>query len=245
VHILPYSHDYIFVWWKRTRIYLFSVLVYETIFISVKYILVLFAASCFGVFSLVDGTTDTFYVKFTTPKQTSLIVGSSRAAQGVQPRLLDSVLKNTTIYNYAFSRIHTPYGSSYLESIKKKLSTDSRDGIFLVCVNPWTISVKKKEQLDETPFFEEDLSFSGKLNKVNSKPNLSDLLNFYNDRNIEIILKKFSLWQDQTFFIHNDGWYEARSDNNENKFNNLTNSTIHGYKNIRDDYIGLSTQRLF
>ena len=33
--------------------------------------------------------------------------------------------------------------------------------------------------------------------------------------------------------------------NNENKFNSLTNWTIHSCKNIRDDYIGLLKQKLY
>ena len=80
----------------------------------------LFCTSCYAVFSLADGSTDAFYVKFTTPKQKALIIGSSRAAQGLQPAVINLVLENTHIYNYAFSRVHTPYGPAYFNSIKKK-----------------------------------------------------------------------------------------------------------------------------
>ena len=54
--------------------------------------------SVFAFFSLADGTTDDAYLKFTTPKQGSLILGSSIAAQGIHPKELNAVLKRDDIY---------------------------------------------------------------------------------------------------------------------------------------------------
>ena len=38
--------------------------------------------------SLTNGYTDPFYLRFTTPKNNNLIIGTSRAAQGIQPEII-------------------------------------------------------------------------------------------------------------------------------------------------------------
>ena len=63
-----------------------------------------------------DGTTDDFYLRFTSAKQKSLIIGTSRAAQGIQPQLIDSILDLTAtdkIYNFSFTAQNSPYGEVY------------------------------------------------------------------------------------------------------------------------------------
>ena len=75
----------------------------------------------FLVLNKADGGTDPFYIRFTTPKQQNLILGTSRAAQGLQPHVFDSIC-NVNFYNYSFTIAHSPYGPTYLNSIKKKLN---------------------------------------------------------------------------------------------------------------------------
>ncbi|TXE17115.1 hypothetical protein ES692_10680 [Psychroserpens burtonensis] len=70
-----------------------------------------------GVCSQVDGYSDSFYINFTTPKQSSLILGTSRAAQGLQPKIFDTILKKQ-FSNYSFTVLHSPFGETYLNSIK-------------------------------------------------------------------------------------------------------------------------------
>lgn len=199
--------------------------------------------SIYSVFMQADGNTDAFYVKFTTPKQTSLIIGSSRAAQGLQPKIMDSIITNCNIYNYAFSRIHTPYGTPYLESIKKKLVSNSKEGIFIVEVNPWTIGKKKEESIDSLTFWEES-SFLGKVKNVNMKPNLNYLLNFYDGKNIEIFTKKSKNYFGEDLFVHNDGWFQVKLHDDEVRKNERVLSTLMSYKKIRKEYSGLSSERL-
>lgn len=199
--------------------------------------------SIYFVFLQADGHTDAFYVKFTTPKQSSLIIGSSRAAQGLQPKILDSIIEDCSIYNYAFSRIHTPYGRPYFESIKKKLNKGSKDGVFIVEVNPWSISKKIGESLDSLSFGEES-SFLGKVKQVDIKPNLYYLLNFYDGRNIEIFTKKGTNYHGEDLFVHDDGWYQVKIHDDEARKNRRIKSTIESYKKIREEYSGLSKARL-
>ena len=44
-----------------------------------------------------------FYLRFTSPKHNSLIIGTSRSAQGIHPNIIDSILNLediNSIYNY-------------------------------------------------------------------------------------------------------------------------------------------------
>lgn len=112
-------------------------LIHSVLFISVL------LASFFMVFSMADGATDAFYSKFASPKQTSLIVGSSRAAQGIHPHIIDSVYGSQNIYNYAFTISGTPYGKAYYNSIVRKLNKTSKNGVFIIGVTPLTLSEYK------------------------------------------------------------------------------------------------------
>ena len=54
---------------------------------------------------------DYFYEKFTTPKQTSLILGDSRSMQGIQPRIINQELKNEM--NYFWKKYDDTYSNRH------------------------------------------------------------------------------------------------------------------------------------
>lgn len=199
--------------------------------------------SCLYVFMQADGHTDAFYVKFTTPKQQSLIIGSSRAAQGLQPQYIDSLLGNSTIYNYAFSRVHTPYGAPYLESIKKKLDTTSANGVFILEVNPWTVCGKIENKSTTAEFWEES-SFLGTVEQVTIRPNFYYLLNFYEGRNVEILTKKGENYHGEDLYVHDNGWYQVRLVDSESRKQERIKSTLKSYERIKEEYVGLSKARM-
>jgi hypothetical protein len=154
------------------------------------------------VCSKANGYTDPFYIRFTTPKQNSLILGTSRAAQGLQPKTFETILKKN-IYNYSFTVAHSPFGKTYLNSIKKKINTNSKDGIFIITVDPWSLS-----SLTETP--DDSLSFRElKLPLANTplvsvNPNIIYLINNWNDKYYKLLSNKKS-----KMFLHKDGWLEV------------------------------------
>ncbi|OUR93396.1 hypothetical protein A9Q87_05485 [Flavobacteriales bacterium 34_180_T64] len=205
--------------------------------------LILFGISSYLILSQADGHTDAFYTKFTTKKQNALIIGSSRAAQGIQPKVINNLISNLSIYNYAFSRVHTPYGKPYLSSIQKKLDSNTSNGIFLVEVNPWSICKQKGEVLDLTYFKEQD-SFLGEVENPNSNPNLTYLLNYYNGRYVEILTKKGKNHHGETLFVHNDGWFEVKLEDSPERTISRIKSTVKSYKNIRNEYEGKSNIRM-
>lgn len=156
------------------------------------------------IFLRADGKSDHYYLRFTSPKQHSLILGSSRAAQGVLPSVLNEILARNDIYNYSFTIGMSPYGPVYLKSVKKKLDHDTKDGIFILTVDPWSISSDSKDP-DNPDQFREKQQIIGKTPFVNMYPNFLYLMTFYN-KSFYHLLKK----QKSSITLHEDGWLEVK-----------------------------------
>jgi hypothetical protein len=161
-----------------------------------------------AVFFIADGRSDPFYLRFTSQRQSSLIIGTSRAAQGLQPAVFNKIFyKNTgrQFYNYSFSLLDSPFGFAYYESIKKKLNPDTRDGIFVISVDPWSISSETKNPNDSADFAE-NKNFIGKTEYVNFDPNIPYLVQSYSEPYINILLKRK---KKTALYLHEDGWLEV------------------------------------
>jgi len=171
----------------------------------------LIISSCLLVFSLADGRTDAFYLKFTTDTQSALIVGSSRAAQGIQPQVLKSVM-GVSMYNYAFSIEQTPYGTAYNNSIAKKLKPNASEGFFIIEVNPWSVS-DHILQSGAIRYRDKD-TYIAKTQHVDWHPNFEYMTESYSDKNIFILRNRQRVGDDQTFFVHDSGWLEVYLDAN-------------------------------
>ncbi|MDT8412939.1 MAG: hypothetical protein RQ875_10780 [Vicingaceae bacterium] len=176
------------------------------------------------IFSSTNGKSDPFYLRFTSPQQHSLILGTSRAAQGIQPKILNETLNRKDFYNYSFTVLHSPYGPYYLNSIKKKINPDTKDALFIVTVDPWSISSKSKHPNDSNSFREKS-SFIGELQQVNSNPNILYLLNHY-DGNYFKIFKP-----NDEMVLHEDGWLEVTISMKENEVIKRTEAKINMYNN--------------
>ena len=105
-----------------------------------------------GLAFLADGTTDDYYLKFSSPKQSSLILGTSRAKQGIIPSVLSSSIENSnfSFFNFSFTLKSSPFGLVYFNAIKQKIDLESEDGCFIVTVDPWSIS-EKISDVNRTP----------------------------------------------------------------------------------------------
>ncbi len=163
------------------------------------------ASSISLVFFQADEKTDAFYKRFTTPKQSSLILGSSRAAQGVMPSVLNKELDNTAFYNYSFTFNTSPYGPTYFNSIDKKLDKTTNKNKFIITVDPWVISSCGANPNDSL-LFEETESFIAKTSKVNQNPNFLYLIKGYDDLYVKILFNK------SPYVLHDDGWLEVKVD---------------------------------
>jgi hypothetical protein len=158
-----------------------------------------------------DGYTDSYYVKFTAPRQQALILGNSKALHGMIPQVFDSVLKtaypNQGLFNYAFSMGHSPYGPVYFKAIKEKLDANSKNGLFILTVDPWSVSAPKGAPNDSANYIENGL-FLGKTRMFNASPNFDYLLRSYEGPWGNIIFNKFKK-QKGPGFVHHNGWLEV------------------------------------
>jgi len=163
----------------------------------------LFILTCISFFKL-DENTDEFYFKFTTHPQSSLIIGTSRAAQGILPSILDSILNRRDLFNYAFTIAHSPFGESYYKSIKSKINSNSKNGIFIVTVDPWSVSSTTEDPNDSLSFQEIKLAV-GATRFVNSNPNLLYLLKSYDQPFYNLFARK----ENNSVVLHKNGWLEV------------------------------------
>ncbi|MGE8432293.1 hypothetical protein [Chryseobacterium joostei] len=125
--------------------------------------------------------TDDYYKRFTSPQQNSFILGSSRAAM-VDPAIMDNIIHqkfpNVALYNYSFTWAHSPYGPKYLESIEKKIKPETRDGVFVVTVEPTALMVDKNKPDSPEFYIEKDKSVA-KTSMVAINPNIEYLFESY------------------------------------------------------------------
>ena len=150
------------------------------------------------------GGVDAFYGRFTGPPAGSLVLGTSRAAQGIRPAVLAARLGGQfagPLLNYAFTLTHSPYGPAYLASIRRKLRPQVRNGLFVLAVDPWSLSLTGPEGV-----YPEDNSFIGQLHQVSQNPNLAYLARYQTKPLYRLPLD----YATATERLHPDGWLEVR-----------------------------------
>jgi hypothetical protein len=159
---------------------------------------------------LFDGYTDDYYVRVASPRQTGLILGTSRAAQGLVPAEIDARALGASAapYNFAFASSLTRYGHAYFEAIERKLAepAPAETGVFLLEVSPLAISVDTTDARQ----FPEQQTFMGKLSTFSAEPNVE--YPFYAARRgHEIIDRSVRRWRGNArLYLHDDGWLEVK-----------------------------------
>jgi hypothetical protein len=171
-----------------------------------------------------NGSTDDFYQRFSTPKKPSLILGTSKAAQGILPTVLDSVLHEaqyaSPFFNFAFTVENSPYGPTYFDAIKKKLDPNTKNGLFIVVVDPWSIS-SKNDVHEDSLLFRENFHSLASIPSVTAKPNWRYLSKYISkgwgsifitkleNRLYQFINKKATTTKHSWTYVHDDGWLEV------------------------------------
>ncbi|MFY0599382.1 MAG: hypothetical protein JXR03_06900 [Cyclobacteriaceae bacterium] len=142
-----------------------------------------------------DGKTDPYYLRFTTPKQSSLIIGTSRAAQGIVPSILDSMLnRQGHFYNFSFTLGHSPFGATYLNAIKRKKLVNETGTINVIAVDPWSLAIN---------LLEDELAL-GNTKVINMNPNYLYLLKNYEYGWLRLITET-----QYNMELKQDGWLEV------------------------------------
>lgn len=95
------------------------------------------------------GRYDFYYSKF-VGRHESAIIGSSRGFFGISPSTLrDNLGWSTPIHNLAITITASPFGPLYLEYLQQKIH--GRHGLFIVEVNPFTVSIRDYEDDNSVP----------------------------------------------------------------------------------------------
>ncbi|HEY4148250.1 MAG TPA: hypothetical protein VGM41_04950, partial [Chitinophagaceae bacterium] len=167
-----------------------------------------------GIGFLADGYTDHYYLRYSSPRQTSMILGISRAAVALEPSIIDSSLKKEypgiNMYNFAFMLHMSPYGKVYFDAVKKKLRADAGKAVFIVTVDPWTVANFRDEPEDEAQSREKHYGLD-QGGSLSSNPNFLYLINGYGQPYMSVLSTKIKtrfLNRYPDYKLHNDGWLE-------------------------------------
>jgi hypothetical protein len=134
------------------------------------------------------------------------------------------------VFNYSFTISHSPFGPVYLKSIQRKLRDDTRSGVFIVAVDPWSVSTEGDPD-DSTAFFEKELAL-GTTRFVNMSPNIDYLLHSYSDPYINLFTGK----KPDGVFLHEDGWLEISADMDSVSVGNRLRTTLENYQSKLKTY---------
>ncbi|PQA94775.1 hypothetical protein B0A69_07770 [Chryseobacterium shigense] len=189
--------------------------------------------------SYADGNTDDNYMHFAVEKPQNIILGDSRSVQGIVPDVLKTKL-SVPFDNFSLNIVQSPYGPIYFKALKRKLDPDTKNGIFILTVNPWNLSlnniVKKSED-----FPEENSPFKN-MYFYNMSPNYEYLIKNLDKSWFRIYLDREEVGRSNTF-LHKDGWMEVQIDMNKDSVAARTAEKTEYYRAMLENYT-LSQERI-
>jgi hypothetical protein len=185
-------------------------------------------ASMAAVLWQADGHTDAYYLKCSSPRQSGLILGTSKAAQGLQPAIFADSL-HPPLYNYAFSLGISPFGPTYHRAIMRKLDPTTKGGLFVITVDPWSIASKAERPNDSSQFRERALCLRPKA-QTHTQPNWGYLLHHFEGGFYQL------LWPSAAAYLHDDGWLEVNLPLDSASVNRRRAGTMRYYGSLRPNY---------
>lgn len=190
---------------------------------------------------------DYFYYRFTTERSNSLILGGSRAAQGIKPQVFNNRICNNDnkIINHSFALGPSNFGQNYFREIKQKLKPNGDNGLFIISVVPWNFATDiTNVQDDSLLFFEVRQNlFVGNLKSSSSNPNLEYLWKYWNDK-FSVFEMSFKHLIDYKGILklHADGWLEVNIAMDSTSVRKRIKNTTRGYTE-RSKYVKWSNTR--
>ena len=174
-----------------------------------------------------------FYYRFTTDKASSLILGTSRSAQGIKPDIISKNLlnQNNEIINHSFAIGPSSYGPNYFREIKNKLNRDPKaNGLFILSVDPWSLATDSTNFSDDTSSFFEIRKnlFVGNLKNSSINPNYEYLWRYWTNKFSPLEnLFKHIIGYNRLIELHADGWLEVNIN-----LDSIKNSSLKIFPNI-------------
>jgi hypothetical protein len=187
----------------------------------------------------VDGTILIYFHKCSSPKQNSLIIGTSRASQALMPSVFKDSL-DIDILNFAFNGTTSPYSKVYSHAINEKLADNSSKGTFILCVEPWSIGELLDSITGETKFPEEK-NILNKLHFFNGYPNVEFIAKDYDQGWGNIA---YTRWRKNSSITgHEDGWIEVMREIDSTEIVKRTKGKADGMRSTLNNF-RLSAERL-
>lgn len=94
----------------------------------------IFVTVIWAIVTFCGGKLDPFFLRLRTEHNGGLVIGTSRAAQSLEPQYIDDV-----DYNFAFTIFHSPFDNDYYQLIKKFHKSKNTTYKHVVCVDPWSL----------------------------------------------------------------------------------------------------------
>lgn len=167
----------------------------------------------FAIWQLAQGQVDYFYSKF-THQAGSMVIGISRANDGIVPSVVEQNFGNDKIdypvLNFAFTNQISDFGPVYLNAIKKKILPGTKNGLFIIEINPGSLSILKSQPDTESTILK-DQSFLTKLRSFNKHPNFEYIREMYSHSLYKGFKKNRRI--DVMRYCHADGWQEVMQKN--------------------------------
>ncbi|WP_291930224.1 hypothetical protein [Chryseobacterium sp.] len=195
----------------------------------------------FGVLgSFADGNTDDNYMHFAVKKPQNIILGDSRGSQGIVPGVLKKKLSRE-FDNFSLNIVQSPYGDVYLKALKRKLDPETKNGIFILTVNPWSLSLDKNvKNIKEFPEYHSPLN---DVYTYDRSPNYEYLLKHYTRSWFKIYTEREAAVGKSNSFLHKDGWMEISVDMHQDSVQARTRQKVIFYEKIATQ-VELSQERL-
>lgn len=187
----------------------------------------------FSIYWLGQGTVDMYYNKL-NQEAGSLILGTSRAHDGIAPQVLKSELAslnlNDSVVNFAFDKYQSPYGKIYYNSIRKKLKNSDGNGIFILSIAPGSFTAPKSITEEQLVKLDQRMAIA-KIENFTKNPNYDYIVNCYAQSLYTAFINTKS-FDNQT--THTDGWNEVKMEVSTNKISeddraNWTSQMVQGY----------------
>lgn len=178
--------------------------------------LVVFAAVAAATFLPDLGYADAYYYRVSGPPARNLILGTSKAGQGIRPDVLEAELERP-FRNFAFSLTVSPYGPTYARRIREKLDHDG-DGVAILAVDPWSVAAADPRVLPEGD------ALLGTLPSVTARPNVPYLWHYFERPYLNILLRQ------SPARLHRDGWLEVHLAADDGSVARRTAFTLQSYR---------------
>ncbi|WP_034670352.1 hypothetical protein [Chryseobacterium populi] len=185
----------------------------------------------FGILGFyADGNTDNNYMHFAVEKPQNIILGDSRGAQGIVPAELEKKLAKK-FDNFSLNIVQSPYGQIYLDALKRKIDPDTKNGIFILTVNPWNLSLDVNvKRLKDYPEEQSHSPFTD-MHFYDCSPNYEYLLKHYGRSWFKLYTEREEAGKSNTY-LHKDGWMEVTVDMQKDSVSKRVSEKINFYKDM-------------